>query len=133
MTKFIAEAALDAAFDYIATRADRLVLCAGAPATFTEANTAPAEGGKAVGARAIASGLGNGDFAVVAGPVSGRRLVLATQPEIAIGATASADHAALVDSGGELLSVTALTEPQAVTAGSVVTLRSFGHDLEQPV
>ena len=134
MTKLIAETAMDAALDYIASRANRLSLCAGAPATLADATTAPGAGGNMIAEKDLVSGLGNGDFAVVSGSVSGRRLVVATQTDIAVDQTASADHAALIDSdGGELLLVTTLTEPQAVTAGTVVTIRSFGHDIEQPV
>ena len=76
----------------------------------------------------------DGDFSLISGAVSGRRLSVATQTAVAIAETGSVDHVALVDSGeSELLLVAPLTEEQAVTAGEIVTVKAFGAEIADPV
>jgi hypothetical protein len=118
MTKSISHDALDAAFAYIASRADTLVLCSGAPDTAREAVTPVTSGGRMICASALIAGLGNGDFAVAAGVKSGRRLVVGAQEGLAVAVSGVADHLALVNSAGnEVLLVTALTKVQSLNAG----------------
>ncbi|MEO1293280.1 MAG: hypothetical protein AAFV62_10685, partial [Pseudomonadota bacterium] len=87
MAKSVSHAALDAAFSYIADRADRLVLCAGAPDSFTEATTDLGSGGKHLGGIPMAAGIGNGDYALGAGTASGRKLTVARQDGIPVAAS----------------------------------------------
>ena len=56
MAKSISHRALDAAFEYIAARADRLALCAGVPASVEEALTPTGEGGRMLALAALAPG-----------------------------------------------------------------------------
>lgn len=134
MAKSISHDALDAAFEYIASRADTLVLCSGPPVTASEAVTPVTSGGRMLCVSALIAGLGNGDFAVAAGVNSGRRLIVSARDNLAVVASGSADHLAVVSSArDEVLMVTALTEAQPVTAGSVISLKSFSDEIADPV
>ena len=134
MTKFVTSAALDAAFAYIAERADLVVLTAGVPASFTEATTLPGEGGKKLASAALTEGLGGGDFTTAPDPVAGQRLWVGAVPQLVAGATGIADHVVLADQNtGAILVVTELTEPEGLTAGQIVALRRFSAGVTAPV
>ena len=134
MAKSISHRALDAAFEYIADRADRLALLSGAPASAEDALTPVGEGGRMLGLAELTPGLGNGDFALAAGAASGRRLVVSGRDGVAVLATGLADHLALVASGpSEVLVVTALAEALAVVAGGEVSIGAFSDEIADPV
>lgn len=133
MVKSISHRALDAAFQYIAERADALALCAGAPADAGEALTAADQGGRMLGLAVMVPGLGNGDFAVMPGAASGRRLVVSGREEVAVVASGVADHLALVAGGsGELLIVTPLAAPCEVIEGGTIAVRGFSDEIADP-
>ena len=133
MVKSLISNAVDAALDYIAARADLISLCAGAPTVVSEATTLASGGGKMLASVNVTEGIGNGDFSITTGTVSGRRLAVAAQNAVPISETGTVDHVALVDSsGGELLIVTPLTEVQAVTAGEILSIKAFGAEIRSP-
>jgi len=132
--KFISHNALDAAFDYVASRADTLALCCGVPATAEEAIMPPEYGGRMLCSTGLIAGLGNGDFAVAPGFGSGRRLIISARDGLEATASGLADHLAVVSHlWGEVLLVTALREARAVEAGSVVSLTSFSDEIADPM
>ena len=134
MAKSISHKALDAAFGYIADRADRLALLSGAPASAAEAVTPVGEGGRMLGLAELAPGLGNGDFSLAAGAESGRRLVVAGRDGVEVLASGLADHLALVASAsGEVLVVTALAEALELVAGDTVSVGGFSDEIADPV
>ncbi len=133
MTKSFSVGALDAALDYVASRSDLLSVCAGAPDNLADATTLLSAGGKMLASVPLTEGFDGEDFALAPGLVSGRRLIVAAQTDLLIGDSGTADHVALIDSGGgELLSVTSLTSAQPVTAGTIVSLKSFSEELRSP-
>lgn len=134
MTKSLANAAFDAAFEYVASRADLLTLCEGAPVNFFEAATLKSSGGKMVASQALTEGLGGGDFAVADGTGSGRRLTVAARALVDASVTGVVDHLAIVDQdSGTLLVVTELTESLAMNPGELVGIRSFSQEISDPV
>lgn len=134
MTKTVLDAALDAALDYIASRADLLTLCVAVPGTYADATTLTTNGGLMVARSALTEGTGGGDFSLGDGTGSGRRLSVAARALVAAEATGTANHLALVDQGsGTLMAVTELTEPVAMTIGTRVGIRSFGAEIADPV
>jgi hypothetical protein len=134
MAKSISHNALDAAFAYIASRADTLALCNGAPTTAEEATVPPEDGGRMLCSAGLIAGLGNGDFAVGPGLGSGRRLIVSAHGGLEAAASGLADHLALVNSAlGEVLLVTVLSEARTVEAGSVLSLESFSDEIADPV
>lgn len=134
MAKSFSHKALDAAFEYIAARADRLALCAGVPGSAEEALIPADAGGRMLALAAVVPGLGNGDFAVAPGAVSGRRLVVGGREGVAVLASGLADHLVLVaEAPGELLLVTALAEACELVEGGTVAARGFSHEIADPV
>jgi len=134
MTKVLTHNALDAAFAYVAARGDTLALCAGAPATASEATMPIGEGGKMLSKAAMAPGLGNGDYITAPGAASGRRLVVDAKNDVTVTGTGTADHLALVDTAGEeLLLVTPLETPQSLISGAVIAVKGFSDEIADPV
>ena len=133
MVKSISHGALDAAFAYIAGRADTLALCAGAPLTAEEALTSPGEGGTVLAMAAMVPGLGNGDFAIMPGVVSGGRLVIGGRDGMPVIASGLADHMALLSEvAGELLLVTALSEDCELVEGGTAAVGEFSFGIADP-
>ncbi len=133
MAKSISHKALDAALDYIAGRADTLALCAGAPASAEEALTPAVEGGRMLALAQMAPGLGNGNFELAPGAVSGRRLLVGGRDGVAVIASGLADHLVLVAAGpGELLLVTALAEACELVEGGTAAACGFSHEIADP-
>lgn len=134
MTKSIQDAALDAAFEYIASRGDLLTLCAGSPADYFEATALTNSGGRMVASSELTEGVGGGDFSLASGTTSGRRLTVAARALVDAQVTGTVDHLAIVDQDtGTLLSVTELTESVAMTPGDVVGIKSFSQEIAAPV
>ena len=133
MVKSISHRALDAAFAYVAGRADTLALCAGAPASAEEALTASGEGGTMLAVAAMAPGLGNGDLNVMPGVASGRRLVIGERDDVAVVASGLADHLAVLSAAtNELLVVMALSEACELIEGGTVTVGEFSYGIADP-
>lgn len=134
MTKTVLDAALDATFEYIASRGDLLTLCAGAPTSFFEATTLTTSSGRMVASSTLIEGIGGGDFSLASGTISGRRLTVAARALVDAQVTGTVDHLAIVDQDtGALLTVTELTEPVAMTPGDVVGIKSFSQEIAAPV
>ncbi|MCI4661459.1 MAG: hypothetical protein MRY63_06500 [Neomegalonema sp.] len=133
MAKSVAHAALDAAFAHIADRANRLALCQGAPASYSEAALTLAAGGTQLGSLPMVTGLGNGDYQTAAGDISGRKLIIARQDGVPVTDTGNADHVALIDTDTQtLLLVTNLAASVSVTAGSSIAIESFADEIGDP-
>lgn len=133
MTKTVLDAALDQTFDYIAQRADVLSLTEGVPTTAFQATTLKINGGLAIATTPLSEGAGSQDFTIADGVFSGRRLIVAAQSPVSAEDTGTADHLCLVDQSGDvLLVVTELTEPVALTPGTVIGVRSFSQEIGDP-
>lgn len=132
MVKSLSRNALDAALDYIATRADLMALCAGAPADAADASSLVGAGGKALATIILTDGGSNG-FTLGDGLISGRRVVVSAKTAVPIAEAGVVDHLALIDtSAAELLVVTELTETQNVTAGEIISVKAFGGEIQAP-
>lgn len=132
--QYVSHDALDAAFAFIADRADALTLCDGPPGDGVEAATSISRGGRALGAVAMSTGLGHGDYTVASGDVSGRKLTVAAQDAVMVSQTGLATHVALIETAAErLLLVTRLSTPVAVVEGSCVALEEFDDEIQDPI
>ena len=121
MGAFAADSVLDAALDEIET-ATQIVL------TVDE----PANGAGAL-SNAVAEGtLTGGDYTKAAGDVSGRKVTIAQQDDLNIDSSGTPDHVALLDASDNLIYVTTVSNPQALTEGGTVTLGSFQVEFRQP-
>lgn len=133
MTKHLSHEALDAAFAFIANHADVLTLCDGPPEDAAAALAPPSQGGQALGAAVMLTGIGAGDYFLGPGAYSGRRLTIAAQDAVDVSEDGAATHAALVDAcARRLLLVTPLKRPIPLQAGQPVALESFSDEIRDP-
>lgn len=114
MTKFVIDAAYDAALNYIKNNCNRLDVCSQVPTTRAEAITTYSQANVA---------MDTGDFTGPADHTTGRKITVAAQNGLSVTVTAGADHVALT-SATELLLVTDFTE-QTLTSGNTVNVGSF--------
>ncbi len=118
---------LDGAASRIA-EATALHLCAGQPATYAEATTAPATG-KSLGSIAMTPGIGTAgsDYSLANGDTSGRKVTVAAQTGIGVATSGTADHVALVNTttGQERLLHVTTMPAQAVTAGNTANTAAW--------
>lgn len=125
--------AIDAALTFVADRADALVLCDGPPADGAAAMRTVSDGGCGLGAVAMSTGVGGGDYAVDDGDVPGRKLTIAAQHAIPVSTTGLASHLALVETRAQrLLLTTRLAAPIAVVEGAAVGVEGFDHEIQDP-
>ena len=121
MSKAVADAVLDAAFDVICT-ATRLDICSdvGTPTDLTNtlANVT------------LTAGDGNGDYVVGAGDVSGRKVRVGAQADVPVTGTGSALHYVL-SLAGTILAVTTCTS-QVLTSGNTVDIPVIDFEMTDP-
>lgn len=116
---------MNAALAEIAT-ATTMRVCSGAsnPVDLAAATTAT------LASVSLTAGLGNGDYTAADGDVSGRKVTVAQQTDIAI--TASGDATCIVlDDGTNLQYITTCTT-QALTSGGTVTVPAFDIEFADP-
>lgn len=123
MGKSVHDDVLDASHTKTAT-GTRASVCSAEPANFA--------GIAAVSLAnvALTPGIGNGDWTVGNGDVSGRKVTLAQQASVPITNSGTATHIA-IDDGTILLRVTTCTS-QALTAGGTVTIPATDFEIADP-
>ncbi len=138
MAKFVLDAVMDEALNYIKNNSTNVVVCNGQPTTYNEAmtnkGTTVAGGGTA--RRLGHSTLSSTELTVANGDTSGRKVTLAQKTGINIDVTSTgADHVALVNTstaGNELLLVTTISSPQTVNSGNTATVNAFDDEIRDP-
>ncbi len=120
MGKLAATEVLDGALDIIAT-ATEMYICTAEPTDRANADTL---------SLIAAETLTGGDFTKAAGDVSGRKVTVASQADIAIDADGTANHIALC-TGSTLLLVTTCTA-QGLSNGGTVTVPAFDYECTIP-
>jgi hypothetical protein len=78
-----------------------------------------------------ACGMTRSNFRVADGDISGRKLVVDAQPDVAVGKDGTASHIALLGRGGGLLYVTTCPE-QKLVAGTLVTVGEWSIEIGAP-
>jgi hypothetical protein len=121
MAKFILQAVLDAALNYIKTNVAEEHVCTSQPTTRTEATTT---------FNLATVAFLNASVTLAAGDVSGRKATMAAKSGVAISASGTAQHVALT-SATELLLVTTCTS-QALSSGGTVDIPSFKYEINAP-
>lgn len=122
MAKFASTDVLDGSL-IVAAGATRLVATNGQPATFAAANA-----GKLAEAT-----LAGGDFSFAAGDISGRKVTIAAKSGLAVIASGTADHVALLDVAGSRLLYVTTCPAQALAIGGTVSIASWAIEVGAPV
>lgn len=129
MAKFANDLIMDAALDFLINNASQLVVCAGQPASYSDATTDNGSGGNALGEASLASG----DFTKANGDTSGRKVTVAAKTGISVDAGGTADHVAIIDdSNSRLLHVTTLSSSQSVSAGGTMDTQAYDEEIQDP-
>ena len=129
MSKFIHDDAVDAKLQYIIDNCDGIYVC-----TSDVMTTGAPDWTKITSTNNLISmhAMLSGDFSITDGDVSGRKLVVAEQADLAITADGTAESIVLVDSG--TTKVLAITEcpAEALLNGNLVTITTFDIEDEDP-
>ena len=120
MAKWQIDAMLDAALDYISSNADEIFVCNAQPTTYAEASST-----FALTDVAAPSFQANAD-----GDVSGRKLAVDQEPDVAINTTDTATHIALCKNVGSILLYVTTCTSQALTSGGTVTIPTWDIEIE---
>lgn len=126
MAKYANDGLMDAGLAYLA-ECDLLTVCSAQPTTHTEAVTT-----YALADIALTPGNGNGDYTFANGDVSGRKVTIAQQANIAIDASGTATHVALTKAGDTTLRFVTTCTSQALTSGGTVTVPAFDDEIADP-
>lgn len=122
MTKAIPDAVLDKTLDEIAT-ATRMCLCSSQPTTYTEAITT---------FELADVTMAGGDFTKANGDTSGRKVTMAAKNAVAVDASGTALHVALVRVADTTLIYVTTCTSQAVTAGNQVNFPAWKVEIADP-
>lgn len=120
MAKSLNDVVLDALLDKVAT-GTILTVCSQEPTTRTQAVTTYKLADVVIDA---------GDFTKANGDVSGRKVTIGQQADVAVDSDGTATHIAICD-GSTLLAVTTCTS-QALTNGNTVTVPAFDIEVSDP-
>ncbi len=100
MPHFLADAVYDSGLNLMKNNVNKIMLCQGQPATFSEANTNLGNGsGKKIGEVVVDSS----DFTLADDALDGRRLTVAAQSSVAISVEGNLTYLAWVDTVNSIL------------------------------
>lgn len=119
---------LDAALAEIKDNCTSITFCAGEPASYAEATTAPSSGGKALVQRATTGA----NFSIANGTTGGRSLTSAELSDT-VDEAGTGDHVAFCDSVGSRLLYVTTASDQPVVAGGAFTFPAIEINLGDPV
>lgn len=123
MGKLVHDDVLDGALAIVRNATTKMVACSGEPASYSAANGSLKLAEVAVSAA---------DFTIGNGVTSGRRVVVAEKTGVAVTATGTANHVALLDAtNSRVLYVTTCTA-QSLTTGQTVTFGSWDVEINDP-
>lgn len=113
--------------NYLQNNGTREVACAGQPASYAEATTNYPTG-KALGHCTMASG----DYAVASDGAGGEKITMAQKTGIAVDASGTCDHVAIVDTVNSALLLVTTCTSQAVTSGNTMQINSYTLTIPTP-
>jgi len=127
MPKRIPDTVYDQALQYIKNNADKLVICQGEPANYSEATTDLGTGsGKALGEIAVDAA----DFTISDGDSSGRKVRVAAQNGIGVDVSGNLNHAAIIDDAGQqILLINDQGSDTSVTSGGTADTQAFDFEI----
>lgn len=124
MPKTAPDAVYDAAFDYI-DLADTMHVCSTLDSTPTYAEITAAS-------LASVAVTPNTDFTKAAGDVSGRKVTVAAKSGVAVTASGTANHIALVTATGSVVRYVTTCTSQVLTSGNTVNIPAWKVEIQAP-
>lgn len=124
MAKSVHTDVLDGALNLIKSGATRMVACSAQPTSFTQANTTY---------KLAEATMANADFTLAAGDTNGRKVIVAAKTNIAVAASGTANHVALLDVTNSKLLYVTTCPAQTLASGNQVTFNSWDIEIADPV
>jgi hypothetical protein len=126
MSHFLNDLVVDVALNYLKNNVTRIVLCAGAPASYSEADT---NNGTGSGKKLSQTPVTSSEFTLADDVTNGRKLTCAQLNGVEIIAAGNASHVAWLDvTNSALLKVAPLETTQSgLTTSSVVNIPATYH------
>lgn len=129
MGKVAANVYLDQSLNYLKNNADKLLLCDGEPAGYSDATTLSSNGGHKLADTAVSSS----DFTISDGDTDGRKVTVDAKSSVTVDESGTADHYALVDdTNSDMLLVTTINNSQSVTSGNDFDTTAFDDEIGDP-
>lgn len=123
MGKRVHDDVLDGALGIVRGHTTKMVACSAEPASFSAAN----------GSLKLAEvAMSAADFSIGNGAASGRRVTVAQKLGVAVTASGTADHVALLDEGAARLLYVTICTPQSLTQGASVNFGSWDVEINDP-
>lgn len=122
MGKSVHPDVLDGALSVVRSNATQMIALNGAPANYAAAVS---------GALASVT-MATGDFTLSAGATSGRKVAVAAKSDVAVSASGTADHVALLDPANSRLLYVTTCPAQALTSGGTVSLSGWSIEIADP-
>lgn len=123
MGKLVHDDVLDAALGMVRNNATKMVACSAEPASYSAAN----------GSLKLAEvAMSTADFTIANGATSGRRVVVAEKSGVAVTASGTANHVALLDTANSRVLYVTTCTPQSLTVGQTVTFGSWDVEIADP-
>lgn len=120
MGKYVNDLVMDAAFDYIRARVTQLTVCSTQPTSYAEATST----------YKLADGpMTSTEITLADGDTSGRKMTVASQQNLTVDASGTAQHVALVGSSGSTLLLVTTVTSQALTSGNTVNVPTFDNEI----
>lgn len=124
MGKLVHDDVLDAALGILRSNATKMVACSAEPASYSAAS----------GSLKLAEvAMSTADFTIGDGLTSGRRVVVAEKSGVAVTASGTASHVALLDTANSRLLYVTTCTAQSLTEGQTVTFGSWDVEIADPV
>lgn len=123
MGKSVHNDVLDGALDIIRDNCTRITVCSAEPTTYAEGNATYALADVTVS---------NVDFTIGDGDTNGRKVAVAAQSSIAVDASGTATHVALLDVANSKLLFVTTCPSQGVSSGGTVDVATFDIEIADP-
>ncbi len=122
MAKQVGDAVLDGALNIIRNQGNLMVALPSEPASYAAAQSA----------KLASVAMAPGDYAIANGLTSGRRATVAAKTGVAITASGTGNHIAILDTTNSLLLYVTTCPSQALTAGGTMSFGAWDIEIRDP-
>lgn len=123
MGKSVADSVLDGAWNIIKNNCNRMCVCSAQPTTYNEATSTYELADVA---------MAGSDFTIADGDTNGRKMTVGAKTGVAVDASGTGTHVALVDTVNSALLYVTTCPSQGVSSGGTVDIGSFKGEIADP-